>query len=92
MTGVNQNRWAARQRAALEYHEPPRRTRSTPDEGPDGSVPPESESSYQSAHHSQTFPCMSYSPHAFGFFVPTGRVLLPLFPSYHATCSMVPPE
>ena len=39
----------------------------------------------QSAHHCHTFPCMSYSPQAFGFFSPTGCVIPPEFLLNHAT-------
>ena len=53
---------------------PPRSTRHEPEDGPVGSVPPGSVPSYQSAHHSKTFPCMSRRPHAFAGKLPTGMV------------------
>jgi hypothetical protein len=38
----------------------------------------------QSWHHSHTLPCMSYKPHALGFFCPTGCVFLDEFALYQA--------
>ena len=35
-------------------------------------------------HHSNTLPCMSHKPHAFGFLPPTGCVVPPEFLPYHA--------
>src|SRR6185503_8416754 len=35
-------------------------------------------------HHSQTLPCMSYKPNAFGALLPTRCVLDSEFSSYHA--------
>src|SRR5579863_9999539 len=49
---------------------PLRRTRSEP-VSTSGSRPPGSLTEYQSRHHSMTLPCISDSPHAFGFFCPT---------------------
>lgn len=40
--------------------------------------------------HSATFPCMSYSPHAFGAFVATGCVRPSAFSLYHANCPNAP--
>jgi hypothetical protein len=52
---------------------PPRRTRDDPLFGPTGSVSARfGYGPYQSKHHSQTFPCMSYKLHPFDFFRPTG--------------------
>jgi len=50
---------------------PPRGTRPEPAAGPTGSSPPPNVASYQSAHHSETFPCMSNKPHGLGFFSAT---------------------
>ena len=56
------------------YHQlPPRITRSEPKRGPWGSVTvPPGYRPYQSCTRSITFPSMSYSPHPFGSFCPTG--------------------
>ena len=69
-----QPRSADRQPTAKLHQLPPRLTRREPDEGPLGSVASPSHVPYQSVHHSYTFPCMSYSPHAFGPNRPTGTV------------------
>ena len=71
-------RSAERQCLALSFQLPPRNTRDEPDVAPVGSVAePLGYAAYQSWHHSQTLPYMSYSPLAFGFFSPTGCVFEP---------------
>ena len=57
------------QNLALLSELPPRRTRYEPREGPAGLTAAElSYAPNQSWHVSKTLPCMSYSPHGFGFF------------------------
>ena len=71
-------RFAERQYLAMKYQLPPRIPRSEPDVAPVGSVAePPGYAPYQSWHHSQTLPFMSYKPQAFGFFSPTGCVFEP---------------
>src|SRR5262245_61976048 len=49
--------------------DPPRTTRRLPELGPKGSTnTPDLDSLYQSRTHSQTLPCISYSPRGFGSF------------------------
>ena len=61
--------------ARSSYHAPPRTTRYEPTAGPAGSSTADvAYSAYQSWHHSQTFPCMSFNPKAFAFLVATGCV------------------
>ena len=73
--GLPQLRSADWQYAAKSPQLPPRNTRSEPSRGPTGSLTaPLGYSPYQSLHHSQTFPCISYRPQAFAFFSPTGCV------------------
>jgi len=77
------HRFSAQPRTWFQH--PPRITRYAPVVEPLGSVTAFAPYLlYQSWHHSHTFPCMSYSPKAFGFLSPTGCVLPPEFLSYHA--------
>ena len=65
---------------------PPRTTRLVPEAAPCGSVTsPASILSYQSKHHSHTFPLISCKPSAFFRFSPAGWVLLSELSPYHAT-------
>ena len=58
---------------AGRYQDPPRSTRVVPHSGPAGSMPTaESYGPYQSQHHSQTFPCMSWRPNGLAGQCPTG--------------------
>ena len=61
--GVLELRADERQPDAGLLQLPPRNTRDEPDTAPKGSLPPNGESD-QSRHHSHTFPCVSYRPHA----------------------------
>ena len=86
-SGAQPSRLAHRRNPNSESHDPPRRTRTIPDSGPCGSVLGELAKYfplYQSLHHSQTFPSISYSPIAFGCLHPTACVFKPLFASHHA--------
>ena len=75
---------AERQSPKLTPQLPPRRV-TWPDTGPVGSVSlPLEYPPYLSRHHSHTFPCMSYKPHGFGFFNPTGCVASPELTFHHA--------
>ena len=75
-SGLNLPRYAERQHCGLPQQLPPRRTRSSPEAGPVGSVTaPDGYVPNQSAHHSRTLPCMSYNPQAFGCFCFTGCAL-----------------
>lgn len=66
--------------------QPPRHTRFDPEAGPSGSVAgPLGSAHFQSQHHSQTFPCMSYSPQALGRFPFTGCVSSSEFSRYQDT-------
>src|SRR5262245_50641020 len=68
-------RSADRPELASLYQLPPRTTRYEPDEGPAGSTAASAVyGPYQSCTHSQTLPCMSYSPQALGLSFPTGWV------------------
>ncbi len=62
------------QLSASRLQLPPRLTRCDPEEEPLGSVP-YAKVPYQSRHHSHTLPCMSYNPHGFALFDPTGWVV-----------------
>ena len=63
---ISEARLAERQDVAAFGQPPPRFTRVDPDVAPDGSEPPGNVLPDQSKHHSNTFPCVSYSPQAFG--------------------------
>ena len=72
LPGVPQLRSADWQSAATLLQQPPRYTRYEPSLGPLGSLTaPLGYSTYLSLHHSQTFPCISYRPQAFGSKSPT---------------------
>jgi hypothetical protein len=79
LPGLYMSRLADRQDLVKLRQEPPHNTRCSPRggscSGPCGStVASALYVSYQSPHHSQTLPCVSYSPHAFGTFCPPGWV------------------
>ena len=53
-------------------------------------LPSSEELTKSQQHLSHTFPCMSYKPHAFGCFVPTGCVVFPLLALCHPIASKSP--
>jgi glutaredoxin-related protein len=53
-------------------------------------LPSSEELTKSQQHLSHTFPSMSYRPHAFGCFSPTGCVVPPLLAEYHAIASRSP--
>src|SRR5690349_12017129 len=68
----SERRAAERHSSGSDPQEPPRRTLVFSPSGPFGSFRSRlSYSAIPSAHHSAALPCMSYSPQAFGAYVPT---------------------
>src|SRR5262249_24083959 len=84
-SGGTSNRSAERRCSGEASNDPPRSTREDPEEGPAGlTSTPEPYAPYQSQHHSQTLPCMSYSPQRLGCFCPTACTCLEAFPANQA--------
>ena len=74
-SGSQAVRFAERSRRVCIEWLPPRMTRKSPSLRPSGLVcAAASYGPYQSAHHSETFPCMSTRPHAFAGVCPTRTV------------------
>ena len=87
-SGAYLSRKAERHVRAVRPQPPPRKTRDDPVGGPLGlRLRPSGYFSYQSWHHSNTFPCMSCRPQVLGSFFPTGWISSSVFPQYHPTLS-----
>jgi len=73
LSGSLSLRFTDRRYPALMNNSPPWSTRTEPEAGRGGSMTlPPGYTSWQSGHHSNTFPIRSYNPHGFGAAFPSG--------------------